>query len=471
MPRRFLPRVPEVRRPPELRVHDFDEVAVPYTIDQARQEAARCLRCRRAPCTLACPLGTRADVYVPLIAEGRLDEAAAVLAENDPMPAICARVCHRPCEAVCLAGKVDAPVAIRALKHFLVEATEGHGSGIAGPPAVGRCGEPVAVIGAGPSGLVAARTLADLGRPVTVFDALPEAGGLLRWGIPAYRLPHHVTAAAIEQARAAGVVFRLGVRLGRDVTVEELFAAGYRAVLLAIGAHRCRSLGVPGGDLPRVIAGLDLLRDVAAGSAPPIAGRVVVVGGGDAAIDAARSARRLGASTVTLVYRRSRTEMPARPAEVAEAEEEGIAFRFLAAPDAIEEGVDGVRVVQFQSMRLEPNQSGGRPLPVPIPGACWELPADVVVAAVGQEPDLDGALPGVPVATRDGMLDIDAESFGTSIPGVFACGDAAGGRANVTDAAALGRRAAQAIHDYVKRVTSPATVRFEQCLYENAAGS
>jgi NADH-quinone oxidoreductase subunit F len=453
MPRRNWPRVPERRRAPEVRVQDFEEVVLAYTTEEARQEALRCLRCRRAPCTLACPLGTRADLYIPLIAEGRLDEAAAMLAERDPFPAICARVCHHPCEEVCLAGKVDGPVAIRALKRFVAEfagktLTE---SGSKAPlaPAVASNGHAsqVAVVGSGPAGLMAAWELALLGYDVTVFEALTEPGGLLRWGIPAYRLPRHLTAATVAAMEEVGVAFRTGVRLGEDLTIDDLFASGYGAIFLAIGAHRSRALNVPGEDLPWVVPGLDFLRQAAGETPPAVDGAVVVIGGGDAAIDAARSARRLGATSVTVVYRRSREEMPARTEEVVEAEEEGIAFRFLAAPLAISEDPD--RMLHFQSMRLEPSPDGGRPVPVPVPDACWSIEADLVIVAAGQTPDARCIPSGIRLALKGGTVDVDPETLATSIPGVFAGGDAAGGRANVTDASAMGRRAAHAIHEYL----------------------
>jgi NADPH-dependent glutamate synthase beta subunit-like oxidoreductase len=459
VPKRFLPRVPESRREPAGRAGDFAEVALGYTPEEARREALRCLSCRRAPCVTACPLGTRADLYVPLIARGEVDEAAAVLRHTDPFPAICARVCHRPCEDVCLAGKVDFPVAIRALKRYLTEASAAPGAAPAPAPAPAPAVVPgrVAVVGSGPAGLAAARVLAQFGHSVVVFDGLDEPGGLLRWGIPAYRLPRHVVAGAVREVSALGVEFRHGQRLGRDFELKDLRDAGFQALLLAIGAHRSVRLGIPGEDLPWVVPGLTYLRDAAAGRSPQVAGPAVVVGGGDAALDAARSARRLGADPVTIVYRRSRAEMPARHEEVLEAEEEGIAFRFLAAPVSMREEAGGGRV-RLQEMRLEETPGGGRPRPVPVAGSEWDLPATLVVAAVGQIPDPDALPEALRRALRRGTIAVDPDTLATDLPGVYACGDAAGGRANVTDAAAMGQRAARAMHDYLSapRASPPA---------------
>ncbi|HEU5315537.1 MAG TPA: FAD-dependent oxidoreductase [Chloroflexota bacterium] len=447
MPKRYLPRVAEARRDAADRRGDFGEVAMTYTPQDARQEALRCLSCRRAPCATVCPFGTRADLYVPLIAQGKLDEAAAVLRQTDPFPAICARVCHRPCETVCLAAKVDFPIAIRSLKRYLVEATDGSVASPSRegplPAATGR----VAVVGSGPAGLAAARALLQLGHAVVVFEGLEEPGGLLRWGIPAYRLPRDVVAEAVREAEALGVEFRTGQRLGRDFELKDLRDDGFRALLLAIGAHRSVRLGISGEDLPWVVPGLAYLRAAAANTAPRVGGPVVVVGGGDAALDAARTARRLGGDPVTIVYRRSRAEMPARHEEVLEAEEEGIEFRFLASPVSAHE--DSGRWVRLQGVGLEDAPEGGRPRPVPIPGSEWDLPADLLIAAVGQVPDPEVLPESLRGSVRGGTISVDPETLATELPGVYACGDAAGGRANVTDAAAMGQRAAQSIHAYL----------------------
>jgi NADPH-dependent glutamate synthase beta subunit-like oxidoreductase len=448
MPRRNLPRVPKRFRAAEERVLDWEEVALPYTAEQARQEAARCLRCRRAACTLACPLGTRANEYVRLVAEGKFEQAAAVLVEHDPFPEICARVCHHPCATACIAGKVDAPIAIRALKRFLLPYLPARPNGHPASPRPELTLAPVAVVGAGPGGLVAAGDLARLGHPVTVFDAMTEPGGLLRWGIPTFRLPRAVVQAVVWEIQALGVVVRPNAFLGRDVTVESLFASGFGAVLLATGAHRSAHLHLPGEHLPGCTTAMELLRAVAAGAQPPIPGKVVVVGGGSAALDAARTARRLGAHEVTVVYRRSAAEMPARPSEVVEAAEEGVQFHYLSSPVAFEQRGGRVRGVRFQAMQLEP-VDGGRPRPVPVEGSYWEMPADLVVVAIGQGPQSDGLPAQLRRLVPGGAVEVDEETCTTSMPGVFACGDAAGIEMNVTNAAASGRRAAESIHAYL----------------------
>jgi NADH-quinone oxidoreductase subunit F len=421
----------------EFRVH----------IDDRRCPAGSCKDLTPARCLNACPAGVDVPAYVSLAADGRFAEALSLHRERNPFAGICGRVCPAFCEQRCRRGDIDQPVALRAIKRFMADHERAHPWNPVSPqPAkTGR----VAVIGSGPAGLTAALRLAQKGYPVTVFEALPVPGGMMSVGIPEYRLPRDILDMEIDQIRQAGVEIRCNRALGRDFSLEDLLERdGYRAVVLAIGAHKSLSLGIAGEDGAGVIPGIDFLREVALGRAPEVHGkRVAVIGGGNVAVDAARTAWRLGAAEVRIVYRRTRADMPAYPEEIEAAHAEGVVFHFLAAPVRVL-GQDSVRAVEIQHQRLTEFDAGGRRRPAPLEGAVEVLPADIVIPAIGQQTDT-GCIRDAGVDThRDATLKVGA-SLATSRAGVFAAGDAVRGPASVVEAVADGNRVAMEVDIYL----------------------
>ncbi len=404
----------------------------------------------RAPCQAACPVGTNAGLYVSLIAEGRYDEALQVASEPNPFPAICGRVCTAPCEAVCRRGEFDAPIAIRDLKRFAMDHGTPRQRKVTPPKQ--HYPERVAIVGAGPTGLSAAYYLARRGYGVTVFDALPVAGGMMAIGIPEYRLPRAELTRDIAALGELGVEIRLNTAIGRDITLDEL-QAQYAAVLLAVGAQRSQRLGVPGEDVRHgVIPATTFLKDFNLDPATRLAGDVAVVGGGSTALDAARSATRAGARSVHLLYRRSQAEMPAQAEEVRAALAEGIHLHELVAPVQILGEAGQVRGVRCQRLQLRDPADGGRRQPVPVPGAEFDLPVDTILIAIGEAPDPSFLPEGtsVGVAPWGGLL-INPTTLATGAPGVFAAGDVTYGPKSIIQAAAHGRQAARSIHTSLRK--------------------
>ncbi len=402
----------------------------------------------RAPCTNSCPAGVDVPSYVALISQGNYAEALDVHRERNPFALVCGRICPAFCERRCRRGELDEPVAIRQLKRFMADQQ------IKNPWTPQRAeatkGERVAIIGAGPAGLTAALRLAQWGYPVTVYEAAPVAGGWMALGIPEYRLPRDVLNEEIENIKRSGAEIVLNTALGRDFTLDELFEKmDYKAVVLAIGAHSSRRLSVPGEDLDGVMHATQFLKDVSLGKPAPIKGkRVAVIGGGNSAIDSARVALRLGASDVTLVYRRTRNDMPAQAAEVEEAEEEGVHFQFLATPVAVL-GDDQVTALKIQPQELGEFDRSGRRRPQPIAGAEYGIEVDVVIVAIGQMPDLSPLNGDCPEAHRDQTFKVSSK-LQTSRPGVFAAGDAVLGPSTVIEAVAQGNKVAQAVDAYLR---------------------
>ena len=397
-----------------------------------------------APCRLACPADVDTQGYVALIREGRYLEALALIMRTNPFPGVCGRVCPHPCEDACRRGEVDEPVALRALKRFVADLSAED----LPLPRPERRGRKVGVVGSGPAGLSAAYFLALKGYEVEVFEALSDPGGVLRYGIPRYRLPLDVVWREIGRIEKLGVKIRTGMALGRDFGIEDLRAWGFEAVFLGLGAWEEMKLKIPGEDLPGVLSGLEFLRRAAEGSAPDLQGkRVVVIGGGNVAVDAARTALRLGAREVRILYRRSRSEMPASPEEVAEAEDEGVRIEFLVVPLRFL-GERGLRGVECVRTKLGPPDERGRRSPIPVPGTEFVVEAEVGIAAIGQRPRVP-ELPGVRIG-RGGVIEVDPETQRTSEPWIFAGGDAATGPATVVEAIGAGRRAAEAIDRYLR---------------------
>jgi heterodisulfide reductase subunit A len=400
---------------------------------------------RDSPCKIACPAHIPVQGYVALVREGKFQEALDLVRETVPFAGTLGRICYHPCETVCKRQEVDQPLAICALKRFVYDACSG---GELPEPAERVYQEQVAIVGAGPAGLTAAYHLARTGYGVTVYEALPVAGGMLAVGIPEYRLPRDVLNHEIDLIHALGAEIRLGTPVGRDggPSLDDLRREN-DAVFLAVGAHQSRRLDIPGEDLEGVIHSTDFLRRLGLGEEVALGKRVAVIGGGNAAIDAARSTLRLG-SEVTVVYRRSRAEMPAIPAEVEAAMEEGVQFHFLATPTRVLEQ-DGY-VVGMECIRMElgePDESGRR-RPVPIPGSEFTLELDTVIVSIGQRPDL-APLAGAET-TRWRTLAADQNTLATPVEGVFAGGDAVTGPAMAIDAMAAGKRAAETIHRYLR---------------------
>jgi formate dehydrogenase beta subunit len=386
-----------------------------------------------APCEAACPAGIDVPRYVRQIAAGRYSEALATVRERIPFPLVCGYACVHPCEAKCGRAQYEGPVAIRMLKRVAAEL----GSNAPAPGALEKTGKQVAVIGSGPCGLTAAYYLALLGHEATVFEALGRSGGMLRYGIPEYRLPDAIVDADIGLIEKAGVNILTGRRVA---SAEALLGQGYDAVLIASGAWRAARMGIPGEDGPGVIKGIAYLEAVNAGTPPAIGAKVVIVGGGDTAIDAARVSRRLGAEVVQ-VYRRTRAEMPASEEEVDAAIEEGVKMEFLTAPLAIGEGA-----IHCVRMALGAADASGRPRPEPVAGSEFTITANTVIMAIGQEVDAPAQ---AVVRAKNGVIHADPDSLATSIKGVFAGGDAVTGPASIIDAIAQGRVAGAAIDRFL----------------------
>jgi NADPH-dependent glutamate synthase beta subunit-like oxidoreductase/NAD-dependent dihydropyrimidine dehydrogenase PreA subunit len=410
----------------------------------------------RAPCQAACPVGTNAGLYVSLIAEGRYDEALRVAAEPNPFPAICGRVCTAPCEDVCRRGEFDAPIAIRDLKRFATEYGGPYHRQVVPTPQ--RYQQRVAIVGAGPTGLSAAYYLARRGYPVTVYDAMPVAGGMMAIGIPEYRLPRAELRRDIEAIEALGVQLKLNTAIGRDVLVSDL-QRDYDAVLLAVGAQRSQRLGIPGElEYRDVIPATTFLKQYNLVPETRIEGVVAVVGGGSTAMDAARSALRAGASAVHILYRRTRAEMPAQAEEVRAALEEGIELHELVAPVEVIGAAGHVTTLRIQRMVLGEPDASGRRHPTAALEPATGLTVDRVLVAIGEAPDPSFLPPGtsVEVAAWGGLL-INTETLATGAQSVFAAGDVTYGPKTVINAAAHGRLAARSIHAYLQGLP-PSTV-------------
>ncbi len=403
-----------------------------------------------AACKYSCPLDTDVPAFVASIAHGKYQEAFDIIGRVNPFPIVSGYVCHHPCEDRCQAGETDDPVAVKALKRFAGDqALAGRYKGRR-RPRISKT-DAVAIVGSGPAGLAAAHDLIHLGYPVTVFESSDVIGGMLGTVIPEFRLPGNILEHEIKAIIDTGVVVRTGVTVGRDPSIEDLMNDGHMAVLLATGAHTDLQLGIPGEDVAGVIRSLDLLKAVKRGERPAPGATVMVVGGGNAAVDAARTAWRLGASRVVMLYRRTRAEMPAIKAEIEAAIEEGIEIQFLTNPKecVVENGrLVGVRCIRLQLGEVD---RSGRRRPVEIPGSEFTVPADALIPAIGQRPDLS-YLPtdhGFPTL-QDGTLEVHWETLTTNKPGVFAAGDVVPGPRTIADAMAQGKAAAISIDRYLR---------------------
>ena len=392
----------------------------------------------KAPCKEACPAGVDVPRYLRLIVAGRYAEGLAVIRESIPFPAICGYVCPGPCEIKCRLAEIsEAPEAIRSLKRFIADHASREPLDHIEPTSTGKS---VAVVGSGPAGLTAAYHLARSGHRATVFEALPKPGGMMRVGIPAYRLPRDILDAEIEDIKKAGVELKTATRVE---SAEDLLRQGYDAIFIAVGAHREVRLGIDGENNPGVIDALSLLRQVSLGHSPRVGRSVAVVGGGNSAVDASRTAVRLGAEKVSIVYRRTREEMRAYPGEIEEAIREGVKIIFLATPRRIMKENGHLKMECLRTVPGKKDAFGG---PVPVEGSEFAVESETVIVAVGQEPEIPA---GFLVSLNGKTVKIAPESMATSKTGVFAGADCVTGPGSVIEAIAAGKRAATAIDRYL----------------------
>jgi NADH-quinone oxidoreductase subunit F len=413
-------------------------------IHEGRCPSASCEMLVRAPCVSACPAGVDVPAYLALVAQGRYAEGLAIHRKSNPFPSICGRVCPAFCERRCRRGQIDESIAIRQVKRFMAD--DSFAEPWTPPRIAPKKDARIAVVGSGPCGLTAALRLAQNGYEVTVFERMSQPGGMMTYGIPAYRLPREELFAEIDHIRRAGVEIRCGLELGSDFTIKSLQGDGYKAIILALGAHQSRSLGIPGEDKKGVYHGVQLLRDIAEDRIPDLSGkRVVVVGAGDTAMDAARSSMRLGAKEVSIVYRRSREQVPAQDEEFIATEQEGVRIHLLANPIMImgDESVTGVRL---QRQELGDFDSSGRRRPVPVPGSEYDMSCDLLIPAIGQITWVEDESVGM---SRKGSFQV-GEAFEIDIPGVFAAGDAVSGPATVVQSVAHGNEVAITVDTWLK---------------------
>ncbi len=456
-----LPRHKMPEQEPKVRAKNFEEVPFGYTPETAKAEASRCLQCKKPTCVQGCPVSIDIPSFIKLIFEEDYFGAARKLREMNTLPAVCGRVCPQEdqCEKLCILGKKGEAVAVGRLERFAADYDRKNGR-FAMPEMAPPTGKKVAVVGSGPAGLTLAGDLVKKGHRVTIFEALHKTGGVLVYGIPEFRLPKAIVHAEVDFLKKIGVEIRTNMVIGKIYTVDELMADGYDAVFLGTGAGLPTFMNIPGENLNGVFSANEYLTRSNLMKAylfpkydTPIAkGRnVAVLGGGNVAMDSARTALRLGADNVYIVYRRSKTELPARAEEVHHAEEEGVQFNFLTLPVEITGNEDGwVCGMKCQRMELgEPDQSGRR-RPIPVPGSEFHLEVDSVIVAIGT-----GANPLIPSTTADlktnkwGYIIADPETGATSKPGVYAGGDIVTGSATVILAMGAGRKAADAIHKYL----------------------
>jgi NADH-quinone oxidoreductase subunit F len=414
-------------------------------IKDKRCPASVCSALFKSPCQNTCPVGMDVPAYIALIRANRLADAYKVLLRTNPFPSVCGRVCDHQCQTKCRRGQLDEPIAIKFLKRYI---TDNAARPTIEPVPVARK-ERIAVVGGGPAGLTAARDLAQRGYSVTVFEELPHLGGMLRYGIPEYRLPRAVLEGEIDDIRALGVQFRTNTRVGKDIPFKDL-RKEYDALYLAVGAHQSQRLRISGEDLKGVYGGVEFLRKINLSNGVEVGNRVAVVGGGNSAIDAARSALRKGAQDVVILYRRQRQDMPAQAEEVVAAEAEGITIHFLVAPLEVI-GVKGKAVgVRCQRMRLGAFDASGRRRPEPIEGSEFVLDVDMVIAAIGQVPDCSFLPKDIPV-TKWNTIEVNGGGeTQTPVPGIFAGGDAVTGPATVIKAIAAGQEAAREIDTFIR---------------------
>jgi glutamate synthase (NADPH/NADH) small chain len=447
------------KQEPKERVKNFSEVALGYTEEEAQQEATRCLQCVKPQCVSGCPVGVPIPEFIKCIKEKKYAEGIATIKSKNALPAVCGRVCpqEEQCQKRCVIGKIGQPVSIGRLERYLADWERDNSFQM--PPKATPTGKKVAIVGAGPAGLTVAADLVKLGHEVTMFEALHVGGGVLVYGIPEFRLPKKIVQNEVNYVEKLGVDLRLGNLVGRTQTIPELMKNGYDAVFIGSGAGLPQFTGCPGENLGGIYSANEFLIRVnlmKAYAFPEydtpirIGKNVVVIGGGNVAMDCARSSMRLG-SHVCLLYRRSRDELPARQEEIENAEEEGLVCKFLAAPLEFYGDEKGwVKSMKCIAMELGPPDDRGRRSVKAVPGSEFVMDVDTVIIAIGQTPNpiIQRTTDGLESDPRHGTIKVD-EVGKTSIDGVYAGGDVATGAATVISAMGAGKKAAQAIHEYL----------------------
>lgn len=461
MPNMSLKKVSMPEQDPNVRNKNFLEVALGYTGDMAKEEAQRCLQCKHRPCVAGCPVNVQIPEFIKLIAEDKFEEAYDKIKETNSLPAICGRVCPQEsqCEQLCVRAKKGEPVGIGRLERFAADWYMNNREDKTED--VEKNGIKVAVIGSGPAGLTCAGDLAKLGYDVTIFEAFHTPGGVLMYGIPEFRLPKALVQKEIDAVRKLGVEIKTNMVIGKVLSLDELMQEGYQAIFIGTGAGLPSFMGIPGENLNGVYSANEFLTRINLMKAykfpetdtPVKVGKnVAVVGGGNVAMDAARSAKRLGAENVYIIYRRSEAEMPARLEEVHHAKEEGIIFKLLTNPKSIIGTDDGwVKGMECVEMELGEPDSSGRRRPVEKKGSEHIIDLDTVVIAIGQSPNplIKATTPGLETQKWGGII-VEEETGATSKDGVFAGGDAVTGAATVILAMGAGKKAAAAIDEYLK---------------------
>ncbi|MBW1812299.1 MAG: NADPH-dependent glutamate synthase [Deltaproteobacteria bacterium] len=456
-----IPRQPMPEQAPDVRAKNFEEVPLGQSPEAAMLEAERCIQCKKPSCVEGCPVEVDIPAFIKLVKEGEFTKAIRKIWEKNALPAVCGRVCPQEiqCEGKCVVGKKGEPVAIGNLERFAADQERMHGKGEL-PPKAEPTGKKVAVVGSGPSGLTVAGDLILKGYEVTIYEAFHKPGGVLVYGIPEFRLPKDIVFSEVAFLEKLGVKVECNAVVGRTVTLDELFEQGYDAIFLGVGAGLPTFLNIPGENLIGILSANEYLTRSNLMKAyrfpeydtPIIKGKnVITLGAGNVAMDAARTALRLGAKKSRIVYRRSRQEVPARGAEVHHAEEEGVEFHFLTAPTKFI-GDDKARVVGMEGLKMElgePDDSGRR-RPIPIKGSEFELECDLAIIAVGAgaNPLLTKSTEGLKL-NKWGYIEADEKTGKTSVKGVWAGGDIVTGSATVILAMGAGRQAANSIHDYL----------------------
>lgn len=460
MPNMTPKKTPMPEQEPGIRRKNFDEVTLGYTEEMAKNEALRCLHCKNQPCVSGCPVGVHIPDFLRSVSEGDMEGAYRTIKLTNSLPAVCGRVCPQEsqCEHNCVRGIKGEPVGIGRLERFAADWHMKHGSDEE-THAKGN-GHKVAVVGAGPAGLTCAGDLAAMGYSVTVFEALHTAGGVLMYGIPQFRLPKEIVQKEVEALEKKGVEIKTDMVVGKVFSVDELFESGYEAVFIGTGAGLPSFMNIPGENLVGTYSANEFLTRVNLMKAykpeydTPIlkVGNVAVVGGGNVAMDAARTALRLGAESVHIVYRRAEEQMPARREEVHHAKEEGVIFDLLCNPVAIH-GDEKGRVSSIECVRMELGEAdaSGRRRPVPVKDSNFEIPVDCVVMAIGNSPNplIRSTTEGLEANDR-GCIVVDEKTMATTRDGVFAAGDAVSGAATVILAMGGGKEAARSIDAYIK---------------------
>ncbi len=459
-PKKEAMRMP--KQEPKIRRQNFNEVALGYTEEQALEEASRCLQCPKPQCVPGCPVGINIPEFIKLLKERKYEEAINKIKEKNALPAICGRVCpqEEQCQKTCIMGKVGEPVSVGRLERWLADWERDRGK-VKAEKNANPTSKKVAVIGAGPAGLTVGADLAKRGHGVVIFEALHLPGGVLVYGIPEFRLPKSIVQAEVDYITKLGADLKLGYLIGRIHTIPEMLKTGFDAVFIGTGAGLPAFMNVPGENLGGIYSSneflirVNLMKSYAfpiTDTPIRIGKHVVVIGGGNVAMDSARSALRLGAEEVCIVYRRSREELPAREEEIENAEEEGIVCKFLAAPTRFIGDEKGwVKAMECICMELGPPDESGRRRPVPCKGSEFVMDTDTAIVAIGRTPNpiIQSTTEGLQV-TKWGTIVTD-ENGKTSIEGVYAGGDIVTGEATVISAMGAGKKAAQAIHEYLMK--------------------